>query len=180
MSDKIQAADGGIRRPWHREPLVWLVIAIPALTVVAGLTTVFTAFRKADVEVSDDVRREGLAIHQDPTRDNAASALGVTAKFTLAGGHLHVELAPGRAPSPSTLLVVLSHATRAEYDQLVPLTAAADGSFDTMLPTLRAGHWYIEVTPTDRSWRLTGEFTGGTAELALTPEAPAGRADPTL
>ena len=180
MTDPIQAAEGGARRPWQREPLVWLVIAIPALTVVAGLTTVVTAFRKADVEVSDDVRREGLAIHQDPTRDNAASALGVSAKLTLAEGHLHVLLAPGKAAPPSTLLVVLSHATRAEYDQLVPLTAGADGSFDTTLPTLRAGHWFLEVTPTDRSWRLTGQFTGSSAALELTPEAPSGHAEPKL
>ena len=34
MTSTINAA-GGSRRPWHHEPLVWLVIAIPALTVVA-------------------------------------------------------------------------------------------------------------------------------------------------
>ena len=177
MTEKIYAAEGDARRPWQREPLVWLVIAIPALTVVAGLTTVVTAFRKADVEVSDDVRREGLAIHQDPTRDDAASALGVSAKFTLAGGHLHLELARGKAPPSSTLLVVLSHSTRAEYDQLLPLTAGADGAFDTALPALRSGHWYLEVTPTDRAWRLTGQFTGNDANLALSPETARGTAE---
>ncbi|MEI8256763.1 MAG: FixH family protein [Deltaproteobacteria bacterium] len=179
MPSTINAVDGS-RRPWHHEPLVWLVIAIPALTVVAGLTTVVTAFRKADVEVSDDVRREGLAIHQDPTRDNAATALGVAATLSLADGHLRVELAPGKAPLPSTLLVVLSHATRAEYDQLVPLTVGADGSFAGTLPALRTGHWYLEITPTDRSWRLTGEFVGSGAQLALSAEAPAGTAGRTL
>ena len=180
MTEKIYAAEGDARRPWQREPLVWLVIAIPALTVVAGLTTVVTAFRKADVEVSDDVRREGLAIHQDPTRDDAASALGVSATLSLAGGRLHVALTPGKAPPPSTLLVVLSHATRAEYDQLVPLVAGADGGFDGTLPALRSGHWYLEITPTDRSWRLTGEFTGSDAQLALSPEAQARTAGQTL
>jgi hypothetical protein len=129
------------------------------------------------VEVADDVRREGLAIHQDPARDDAASALGVSAKLTLAGGRLHIDLAPGKAAPPSTLLVVLSHATRAEYDQLVPLTAGTNGGFDTTLPPLRAGHWYLEVTPTDRSWRLTGQFTGSDANLALSAEAPSGAAE---
>ena len=180
MTDPTHTTDRGTRRPWHREPLVWLVIAIPALTVVAGLSTVYIAHHTADVEVSDDVRREGLAIHQDPARDNAASTLGVSAKLTLADGHLHVVLAPGKASPPSTLLVVLSHATRAEYDQLVPLTAAADGSYDTNVPALRAGHWVLEVTPTDRSWRLTGQFTGSTASLELTPEAATAGAEPKL
>ena len=30
-------------RPWHREPMVWLTIAIPALTVVAGFVTLWLA-----------------------------------------------------------------------------------------------------------------------------------------
>jgi hypothetical protein len=157
-------------RPWQREPLVWLVIAIPALTVVAGLSTVVIARHGADAPVADDVRKEGLAIHQDPARDRAATALGVSARIALGDGRVRVELDAGRAARPSTLLVVLSHATRAEFDTLVPLAAAADGSYGASLPPLRDGHWFLELTPPDRAWRLTGDFTGRGAALALTPE----------
>lgn len=157
-------------RPWQREPLVWLVIAIPALTVVAGLSTVLIARRGADDPVADDVRKEGLAIHQDPARDRAATALGVGARVALGDGRIRIELDAGRAPRPSTLLVVLSHATRAEFDTLLPLAQAADGSYAASLAPLRDGHWFLELTPPDRAWRLTGEFTGRGASLALTAE----------
>ena len=36
------------RRPWWREPMVWLVIGGPAVVVVAGITTAVIAIRGAD------------------------------------------------------------------------------------------------------------------------------------
>ena len=33
------------QRPWYREPMMWLVIALPASSVVAGLTTLMLALR---------------------------------------------------------------------------------------------------------------------------------------
>ena len=54
----------------------------------AAIKTLYQNRGFADVEVSDDVRREGLAIHQDPARDNAASAaccsgVGAGARYLL-------------------------------------------------------------------------------------------------
>jgi hypothetical protein len=170
MADPTPPTDGIARRPWHREPLVWMVIALPALAVVGGLSTVFIAFQSADAPVADDVRKEGLAIHQDPARDRAATALGVSGELVVGDGRMRLVLAPGRAPRPSTLVVVLSHATRAELDRLVPLVPADDGGYEGTLPVLRDGHWYLELTPADRAWRLTGEFRGTGATLALRPE----------
>jgi hypothetical protein len=169
MTDPTPATEPSTR-PWHREPLVWLVIAIPALTVVAGLSTVVIAHHGADDPVADDVRKEGLAIHQDPARDRAATALGVSATLAIGDGRVRVVLAPGSAPRPSSLIVVLSHATRAQFDQLASLSADADGSYTATLPPLRDGHWFLELTPADRAWRLTSDFTGRGATLALTPE----------
>ena len=157
------------QRPWYREPLLWLVIAIPALTVVAGLSTVYIAHRGADDPVADEIRKEGLAIHQDPTRDRAAAAAGVAATLVLGNGQVHVTVAPGRTTLPRSIVLLLSHATRAEHDQMLTLTATGDGQYAGTLPSLASGHWYLELTPTDRSWRLTGEFVGEFATLQLRP-----------
>jgi hypothetical protein len=156
-------------RPWYREPMVWLVIAIPSLTVVGGLTTVVTAFRRSDAVVSDEYRKEGLAINRDPTRDRAAQRLGVGAELALADGTLTVHLAAGAARPPAQLVVIFSHATRAEQDRLVALKAAADGSYAAPLAPLAPGHWYLEVSPADRAWRLTGEFVDTFGTLTLRP-----------
>ncbi len=39
--------------PWHRNPWVWLVIAIPALTVAGCMLTIFLAVTHPDYLVRD-------------------------------------------------------------------------------------------------------------------------------
>lgn len=39
--------------PWFRNPWVWLVIAIPALTVVGGLLTIILAISNPHIMVDD-------------------------------------------------------------------------------------------------------------------------------
>lgn len=36
------------RKPWWREPMMWLVVGGPAVVVVAGITTAVIAIRNAD------------------------------------------------------------------------------------------------------------------------------------
>jgi hypothetical protein len=168
MSD-LAAAPSALPRPWYREPMLWLVITIPALTVIGGITTVVLAHRHSDDVVADDYRKEGLAVNRDPVRDRAAAELGVAASVSLRGELLTVRLARGRAAEPGQLVVVLSHATRAEHDRLVPLRATATGDYAGTVPPLARGHWYLEVSPPDRRWRLAGEFTDAPAALELRP-----------
>jgi hypothetical protein len=42
-------------RPWHREPMVWLTISIPALTVVAGFVTLWIAMAHNDDSVGPNM-----------------------------------------------------------------------------------------------------------------------------
>jgi hypothetical protein len=39
--------------PWQRNPWVWLVIAIPALTVIGCMLTIFLALNNPDYLVQD-------------------------------------------------------------------------------------------------------------------------------
>ena len=156
-------------RPWHREPLVWLVAAIPALTVVAGLSTVVIANRGADDVVRDDFRKEGIAINRNPARDEAAAKLGVTARVSDADGALAVRLQLPETAAPRALVAILSHATRAEYDQMLTLRRGADGVYSAPLPELHRRHWYLELSPPSRAWRLTGDFVDRAPALDLRP-----------
>lgn len=155
--------------PWYRYPIVWLVIAIPALTVPAGLTTVWVAMRGADTVVADDYRVDGLAINRDPVRDGAARGLDVHATFTVVGGTVQVTLGESHAPVPEQLVLVLSHATRATEDRELRLSRSGVRTFTTELAPLAAGHWYLELAPPDRAWRLTGEFRESPRGLELAP-----------
>ncbi|MCZ8132427.1 MAG: FixH family protein [Steroidobacteraceae bacterium] len=154
---------------WHDVPLMWLVLGIPALTVVAGLSTIVIANVGGDVVVRDDFRKEGLAINRDPRRDAEAARLGVAARVGQDGPRLVAALAPGRAEPPRRLVAVLSHATRAEHDRMVTLERTAAGVYVAEVGELPRGHWYLELTPTDREWRLTGDFVDRAGALTLTP-----------
>ena len=44
-----------VNEPWQRNPWVWLVIAIPSLTVAGCLVTVYLALSRPDYLVNDYV-----------------------------------------------------------------------------------------------------------------------------
>ena len=46
------AADDEPSRRWYREAMVWLLIAIPAGALAAGLITLILAYRHADPEIA--------------------------------------------------------------------------------------------------------------------------------
>ncbi len=157
-------------RPWHREPLVWMVIALPAAAVVAGLVTLWIAVSGRDDVVRDDFRQAGRSVHPDPRRDNAAVVAGVRARVALDGasGQVSVDITLDRGPQPDGLVLILSHATRSDLDRLVRLEREGD-AWQGSTARFETGHWYVEVTPSDRAWRLTGDFKGAAARLQMEP-----------
>ncbi|HYN65058.1 MAG TPA: FixH family protein [Candidatus Limnocylindrales bacterium] len=50
--------------PWWRYPLVWLVIAGPAVVVVAGIFTFWLAVSTHDPLVAEDYYRRGVEINR--------------------------------------------------------------------------------------------------------------------
>jgi len=50
--------------PWWKFPLVWMVIAGPAIVVVAGFVTLWLAMRAPDPLVAGDYYRQGLEINK--------------------------------------------------------------------------------------------------------------------
>jgi len=168
-----EARSGSV--PWYREPWVWLVIALPAAAVAGGIVTLVLAASGSDELVRDDFRKEGLAIYLDPERDEAARRTGARARLDLdrSAGSLRASVTLARSAPPRELIVLLSHATRAEYDRMLTLRSVAPGEYATSLEPLPPGHWYVELTPADRSWRLRGDFRGAESSLELLPP-PAG------
>jgi hypothetical protein len=149
---------------------MWFVVGLPATVVLAALFTLFLAARGSDDVVRDDFRKEGLAIYADPARDAAAAAAGARATLVIdsAGGRLRATVTLERGMPPGTLLVLLSHATRAEFDRMVTLQGAG-GHYQGGMDALPPGRWYVEVTPADRSWRLRGDFRDPAAAIELVP-----------
>jgi uncharacterized protein len=59
--------------PWWKFGHVWMVVAGPAVVVVASFITLYLAITRPDPVVSDDYYREGIEINQRLSSQEAAS-----------------------------------------------------------------------------------------------------------
>lgn len=147
-------SDGTRAQPWYRERWPWILMAGPAVVVVAGLVTAWLAVRSDDGLVVDDYYKRGLAINQTLGRADAARRLGIEAELLVADGRVRAQLA-GPA-GPGALALRLVHPTRAGMDQNVSLAAVGAGVYEGRLGPLQPGRWHVVLET--RDWRLAGDW----------------------
>lgn len=82
------------------QPLMWMVMGIPAATVVAGLTTLWIAINGADTPVATDFVKQGMAVSPDTRREARAVELGIAGVLDMRMGKedmldITVSMLPG-------------------------------------------------------------------------------------
>jgi hypothetical protein len=155
-------------RPWYREPWPWFLISLPATAVVAGLVTVWIAYRSADGLVVGDYYKAGLAINQTLERDELARKLDLAATINLVGETLQVDLSGRLEQMPPNVKVHLAHPTRQGADQVMDLAHAGNGHYRGALSSeLADGKWLIQVEDPETSWRLNGVLHTPMTEAAV-------------
>ena len=142
---------------WYREPLVWLVLAIPAAAVVAGAAMLVLANATWDGLVADDYYQRGLQINRALARDAEAARLGLEAVVVFpAPGVVEARLSAvgdaGATLHGERLNLRFARAVRAGKDVRTALTPDAGGVWRGTLPELASGKWYVEIGNDD--WRL--------------------------
>jgi hypothetical protein len=148
-------------KPWYREPWPWLLMAGPAIVVIAALATVYLAVSSDDGVVADDYYKRGLVINRVLEREQRAAALGIGAVVAIgddgavrADVHRHAD-----AAAPDAITLKVSHATRAGMDRRATLVRGADGAYYGKLDPPPTGRWLV-MLETD-AWRLpTVEIAG--------------------
>lgn len=141
---------------WWREPMVWLIIALPVTAVVASLVTWWIAARGADPLVAEDYYKQGMAIHQTLERESRAAALGLSAQLQVRDGDLRVHLDGRLDAYPDQLELTLVHPAREEHDLTLVLPATAQGEYRVALPPMSAGQRRLILESARQEWRLTG------------------------
>lgn len=166
-------ANGTQAQPWYREPWPWILMAGPALVVVAGCVTAWLAIRSDDGLVADDYYQQGLAINQTLGRGDAAERLGVQAEIRLDKGRVSVFL--GNAAVRGMLNLRFVHPTRSGMDQGIAMHAVRPGVYEGELRALQPGRWHLVLE--DRDWRLAGDWVlpaAGALLLGTRSLAPSG------
>lgn len=152
--------------PWYRQFWPWFLIALPGSVVVAGLITVYIAFKHADSTVNDQYYRDGLAINQVLAQDQLAGRLGAAAEINWdkLTGEVLINLSI-QADYPRQLRLLLLHPTDQSRDLEVTLVGGAMGHYRADLERAPQHRYYLRLEPLpERQWRLQGEMDFGRQE----------------
>jgi hypothetical protein len=158
--------------PWYKEPWPWLVMAGPAIVVVASFVTLWLAVTRSDGLVAENYYNQGLAINHALERDARARSLGLsaTAAFSSQGGGvlIAVTLDKPAAGAQAALHLTLANATRAGLDRELDLHPAGPGRWQAAAGPVPAGRWDL-VLDAPQGWRLVGEWDSVAQSAALEP-----------
>jgi hypothetical protein len=160
-------------KPWYRQFWPWMLIALPGTAVVASITTYFIAASGTSGLVVDDYYKEGLAINRSLARGGKAAELKLSADLAINDTKVRLLLDSEHVQAGQDLKLVFSHATFPDLDQVLLLQANDGNNYwsGEMATALRSGKWYVYVSATDDSWRLSGVmFAPGDGSLALEPD----------
>ncbi len=146
------------KRPWTREPLVWMLIAIPASAVIMGIVMLTLAVQSYSGLVVDDYYRHGKQINRVIARDRLAWELGLEAELALAAdGTVRVAFVSGADLLPDgDIELAFVHATRPGLDRSLRLVRTGFGLYRGRVALEGSGRWNIALQTPD--WRLTGSL----------------------
>lgn len=149
-----------------REPMVWLIVIIPILTVIGGVVTIRMAAANGPLaSAPETVSRSGQMQQSDLGPDAAAMAQGLQATL--------VQRAPGRfeftswptAASPAATLMIV-HPNRQELDQRLSVTGA-DQVLEFAPDALPWELCEFRLQDQAGTWRLVGRLDSGSQEVHL-------------
>ncbi|MDP1605244.1 MAG: FixH family protein [Rhodocyclaceae bacterium] len=144
-------------KPWYREPWPWLLMILPATSVVVGLAFAWTAVVTSDGLVTEDYYKQGQMVGETLVQSRRATELGIAAGLLLTNDNIRIRLTARQAdmPMPGALLVTVSHPTRAGQDQRITLKPVGDAYVGSMQAPL-SGHRLVLIEDEAKTWRLVG------------------------
>jgi len=144
-------------KPWHKHPLVWMMIAIPSSAIFMGVIMIWLAVDTDDGLVADDYYKLGLEINRVIVRDKKAAELGLSAVIEFDNQDKVINLIFDKgalASYPETLELRFQHATRANSDVLVVMSHGIDNRYiGNIKSALTEGIWYFELV--DDDWKIS-------------------------
>ena len=160
------------RSPW-RQPMVWLLVAIPLLAVAATVALVVVAGGPgATDDIAEPVKRTAQVQVADLGPDAHARTLGLSALVRSDKGVVEVLPVAGDFDRHAPLTLALRHPTLAAKDRLLVLSPSATGWRARAQVDL--GHdWNVQVAGANRgTWRLQGRWPATQAAVYVAPAVP--------
>lgn len=148
--------------PWYRQRWPWLLMAGPAIVVVAAITTAWIAASGADPLLADDYYRRGLLVNKRLAVEPRAvdPATGAVLRFG-SDGSVGVELTgvSDRAALPSVLRLTVARPSGRSAGAVATLVRGADGGYAGRVGAPQAGRWIVTLEA--GNWRLPTTLVAG-------------------
>ena len=156
-------------RPAFREPMLWLVVALPLAAVIAGFVTLGYAVGSASDPVNDDVRRVAQIQTANLAADSRAAALGLVGTLSVDGSTVVVSGLPHETKHASAAVLRFEHSTDASRDVIVRLQQGAGGSMVGQAQLAKT-RYNLTLLAADATWRLRGRLENCATTAALSPQ----------
>lgn len=159
-----------VKRPPWREPMVWLVAAIPTAAVIGTIALFVVASRSSgtDDAVDATVQRTAQVQVSNLGPDAAAERLGLTAVVRRAPKFIEVVPVKGQFNRNAGLVLALNHPARADLDRniaLKPTTTGWRGEHDVDF----SHDWNVQLREEGGNWRLQGRWIAAQQATFLQP-----------
>ena len=162
-------------RKWYREPMVWLVVSIPASAVIMGVVILSLSISSYDGLVADDYYERGLQINRSLERDDRAAHFSLTGEVVLNPDQGTVGVTLQGNPLfryPEAVNLRLFHATRSGLDRQFVVSRVGAQRYAGSWPELAPGRWYLQLDA--GGWRLTGDLHAPSTQTLVRLESPQG------
>ena len=156
-------------QPWYREPWPWLLMAGPAIVVVAGIYTMVLAIRSDDGLVAEDYYKRGLAINQVLAREQLARTRNIAGQMDFAANRVRLTMSADNV-LPPTLRLRVVHPTRAGEDRELLLVSQGGNLYEGDLASLSHEARQLILEDPAGTWRIAGTLdkNGRSARLDST------------
>ena len=155
-------------RRWYREPMVWLMLALPASAVIAGFVTLGIAGMTSWDASPDAVTRVAQVQTADRSPDERAAERALSAVLRVDRRGETVAIKPEGDFEAHTVVLHFAHAADASRDQVVTMTAGNTGEYVGTAP-LATGAYNLTLVPADASFRLRGRLDADVDTATLMP-----------
>jgi hypothetical protein len=159
-----------------KNPALLLVIALPALAVLASFASLAVTLAHPDSELPEQYHWEGFQLDRDFSRAERASALGIRAELHNFGGAGACEITlTMRGTAPQSVKLMLAHATQSSLDQRLTLARTSapseasrgKASYATLCRAIPSAHWRLELTDASETWSIRGSVRGSLQQAHL-------------
>lgn len=142
------------KTPWHKEPLMILVVGLPALSVIVGGIILYFAITGKDSLVSDSYYKDGMSYTEDRLFDKNAKTHTISATLTIMDKIINIDVDADSDQIPEALLLQLIHPTLSSQDINLMLIRTGEKNYTVQKTLHLPARWKVWLTSQSKQWRV--------------------------